>query len=377
MNILFLITHPVESASSRYCVYQFLPYLEAAGHRCTVRPFSTKALFRAIQRRGNLLTKIAHTAYCSLRRLTDILDAGRYDLVVIHREAFPFFTPAAETLVFARNRRVVYGFDDAIYAGHGESGQLRYPLLYRLKYGPGFNEVIARSLHVMAGNEVLAAHARQFNDAVSVFPTVVDLDRYTLLPKAQDGDEAVTIGWFGSNSTAPYVAGIEAPLRRLALDNDGRVRFRFYGAPDLKLDLPDFKALPFHLESEIEDLQQIDIGLMPMPDTPWTQGKCAFKAIQYMALGGVAVVSPVGAATELVKDGTNGFHAVNEQQWHSVLNRLVRDPALRRQIGVNARQTIERGYSLQVWGPRFAKLIEDIVSSGKHIPARIWMNECV
>jgi glycosyltransferase involved in cell wall biosynthesis len=85
----------------------------------------------------------------------------------------------------------------------------------------------------------------------------------------------------------------------------------------------------------------------------------------------------VGAATELVKDGTNGFHAVNEQQWHSVLNRLVRDPALRRQIGVNARQTIERGYSLQVWGPRFAKLIEDIVSSGKHIPARIWMNECV
>jgi glycosyltransferase involved in cell wall biosynthesis len=377
MNILFLIVHPIESGTSRYCVYQYIPYLEAAGHRCTIRPFTTNKLFRMIHRRGGLLTKIAHTAYCSIRRIADVLWASKYDLVVIHREAFLFFTPVVERMVFARNRRIVYAFDDAVYAGHGEIRPHHHSLLYRHKYGSGINDVITRSVHVMPGNEVLAAHARQFNDAVSIFPTVVDLDRYTLLPKDVTCDNPVTIGWVGSASTAPYLTALEGPLRRLAMKYPGRIRFRFYGVPQLRLDLPDFKALPFCLESEIDDLRTIDIGLMPMPDTPWTRGKCAFKSIQYMALGAVAVVSPVGAATELVKDGTNGFYATGEEQWFAVLDRLIDDAPLRCQIGCRARQTIERSYCLQVWAPRFVKLLEDIAGSDQPLPGRSWTNECV
>jgi glycosyltransferase involved in cell wall biosynthesis len=341
-------------------VYQFVPYLEAAGHHCTVRPFSTRTLFRTLHQRGNLLTKIAHTVYCSLRRLADVLRAGRYDLVVIHREAFPFFTPAVERLVFARNRNVVYSFDDAVYAGHGESSSLRHPLLYRLKYSSGVNEVIARSVHVMAGNEVLASHARQFNDAVSIFPTVVDLDHYTLLPKAQDGDKAVTIGWSGYSSTAPYVAAIEAPLRRLAVDHPGRVRFLCIGAPDMKLDLPDFEALPFRLESVVEDLRKIDIGLMPMPDTPWTRGKCSFKAIQYMALGIPTIASPVGMNNDLIQHNENGLFASGPEEWYQSISRLVADAPLRSSLGMAGRATVAQGYSLQIWGPRLVSLLESI-----------------
>jgi glycosyltransferase involved in cell wall biosynthesis len=376
MNILFLTTHPIESGSPRYCVYQFIPYFEAAGHRCTVRPFSTKALFRALQQPGHNVLKALHATYCTFRRFVDIVRADSYDLVVIHREAFPFFNPIIESLFIGLSKKVVYSFDDAVYAGHGESSPLHQSLLYRIKYGSGFNKIIARSVHVTTGNEVLAAHARQFNSAVSIFPTVVDLDRYTLQPNAEKGNKPVTIGWFGSNSTAPYLSTVEAPLRKLAADHQGRVKFLFFGAPDLRLDIPGLEVRPFHLESEIDDLRQIDIGLMPMPDTPWTRGKCAFKAIQYMALGAATVVSPVGAATKLVEDGVNGFHALNDEEWYSVLDRMIRDAALRHQIGLNARRTVERGYCLQVWGPRFVELLEDIVCSEKPIPARKWMNEC-
>jgi hypothetical protein len=330
-----------------------------------------------MHRRGRLLTKIAHTLWCTLRRILDAVQAGKYDLVVIHREVFPFFTPAFEHVILARNRHTLYAFDDAVYAGHGESKALRNSMLYRFKYGAGVNKVIARSLHVMAGNEVLASHARGLNPSVSIFPTVVDLDQYTLQPDIKTGNRPVTIGWFGSNSTAPYLAAVEAPLQRLAKVHPGRVRFRFFGAPYLNLDLPDFKAMPFCLQSEIDDLRQIDIGLMPMPDTAWTRGKCAFKAIQYMALAAVAVVSPVGAATQLVDDGKNGFYAANGDEWYSVLDRLVCNPALRRQIGANARKTIEQEYSLQTWGPRLVALLEDIVTSEDPIPGRIWTNQCV
>jgi glycosyltransferase involved in cell wall biosynthesis len=284
-----------------------------------------------------------------------------YDLVVIHREAFPFFTPAMEKMVFARNRRVVYSFDDAVYAGHQDTSTLNHRLLYRIKYGPGINEVLRRSMHVIAGSEVLAAHARQFNSRVSVIPTVIDLHRYIPAFESVNGDRPLTVGWYGSNSTAPYVAALEPALRRLAQANPGRVRFRFYGDPSLKLDLPDFKSLPFQLESEIEDLRQIEIGLMPMPDTLWTRGKCAFKAIQYMAIGAASIVSPVGMATGLVRDGVNGFHAGDTERWYNCMQQLLDDSALRRRFRLEARRTIEREFCLQVWGPRFVRLLEDVI----------------
>ena len=149
MNILFLVGHPIENASSRYCVYQFVPYLEAAGHKCTVRPFSTTRLYRILHQPGKILTKSTHMLWCTFRRLADVLQAGKYDLVIIHREAFPFLTPAIENLVFARNPRVVYAFDDAVYIGHGDHRQedhSKRSLLYRLKYGSGVNRVIAKSI---------------------------------------------------------------------------------------------------------------------------------------------------------------------------------------------------------------------------------------
>jgi glycosyltransferase involved in cell wall biosynthesis len=371
VNILFLVAHPIENASSRYCVYQFVPYFEAAGHKCTVRPFSTQRLYRVLHKPGLILTKSAHMLWCTFRRFADVFQANKYDLVIIHREAFPFLTPVMENFVFSRNPRVVYAFDDAIYVGHGdhssENHSRRSPL-YRLKYGSGVNKIITRSIHVMAGNEVLALHSRQFNNSVSIFPTVIDLEQYTLSPRGRSAEGPVTIGWCGSHSTAPYLASIVNPLRSLAKDFPGKVRFRFFGAPELALNLPDFEARPFCLSSEISDLRQIDIGLMPMPDTEWTRGKCAFKAVQYMALGAAAVVSPVGASAKLVENGVNGFLATTEEEWYSILRRLILDADLRHRIGQNARETIERRYSVQVWAPQFLNMLEEIGSTGCAFP---------
>ena len=98
-----------------------------------------------------------------------------------------------------------------------------------------------------------------------------------------------------------------------------------FGHPQRKLGLPNFSSHPFSLVSEIEDLKSIDIGIMPMPDNEWTRGKCAFKAIQYMALGIPAVCSPIGMTTELVQHGLNGFCARTPAEWFTALNRIITD----------------------------------------------------
>src|SRR5579872_5833645 len=102
-KVLFLVAHPIEDAGCRYRVYQFVPYLQSAGYECEVAPFSTKNLFLALRRRGHFLSKTLHTIYCSARRLLQLARVAQFDLVVIHREAFPFLTPALENVVLRRS----------------------------------------------------------------------------------------------------------------------------------------------------------------------------------------------------------------------------------------------------------------------------------
>jgi hypothetical protein len=181
-------------------------------------------LFRALQREGKLATKVWQTIYCALRRLARLVSLSRFDVVVIHREAFPFFTPFVERWVLRSHSTVVYSFDDAVYRGHGDVSRLNHPWLYRLKYGRGYDEVIGRSAHVIAGSRILAEHASKHNDCVSVIPTVVDCDEVSYKPPRQYDSAPVTIGWMGSRSTARYLSLIEPVLMEIARVHRDRVR---------------------------------------------------------------------------------------------------------------------------------------------------------
>lgn len=359
-RVLFLTAYPMEAASDRYRVYRLLPYLERAGLYCEVRPFATPALYRAIQS-GDLIRQLSFTPLCSLRRFADLARLSHYDLVVINREAFPLFMPLVEKIILNIHPRVVFAFDDAIHVGHREMNGWKNPAMYRLKYGRRVEEVLRRCVHVVAGNEFLAEYARRVNARVSVIPTVVDLEHYSYQPPAR-GLETLTIGWVGSRSTSPYLLDLEEALRALAEKHPGRIRFRFVGDPKRRLNLPNYQSLPFRLDREIDDLRGMDIGIMPMPDNEWTRGKCSFKAIQYMALGIPTVVSPVGTAAQLVTDGVNGLWARNSQEWFTGLDRLVRDEELRMRLSQAGRGTIERGYSTEIWGPRFASLLAQVAT---------------
>jgi glycosyltransferase involved in cell wall biosynthesis len=361
-RVLFLVAHPIGDAGCRYRVYQFVPYLENAGYECVVAPFSTARLFRGLRHKGHFASKVLHTVYCSIRRFLQLAQVAQFDLVVIHREVFPFFTPALENAVLRRTRKVMFSFDDATYAGHHDVGALNHPFLYRLKYGRGVDEVLRRCAHVVAGNRILGDYARAFNPRVTVIPTVVDCDYYRYQePKAKD-NVPIAVGWMGSRSTVSYLQFVEPALKAIGRRYPGRVQFRFFGHPDYKPDLPDLSSLPFQLGSEIEDLHSLDIGIMPMPDTDWTRGKCAFKAVQYMATGAVAVASPVGVTTDLIAHNHNGFLARSVDEWFHFLSMLIENHELRRRLSLRARRTIEDSYSLRVWAPCFVSVFDELTN---------------
>jgi glycosyltransferase involved in cell wall biosynthesis len=368
-KLLFITPNPIQSASERYRIFQFLPYLERAGFACTVRPFATRALHRAIQGE-RLATKLLLTPFCYMRRMSELAAFSRYDVVVVHRGIFPFPWPALEKMLIRRHPKVIFDFDDAIHIGHRDTAMTKYPWIYRLKYGPGLNGMLRYFNHVIAGNRTLGEHALQFNSHVSIVPTVVDLDQYEYR-SPRPSDDVFTIGWVGSRSTSPYLLEMEPALRQLSEAHPGKIRFRLYGHPQRKLNLPNFESLPFSLASEIEDLRTFDIGIMPLPDNDWTRGKCAFKAIQYMALGIPTVTSPVGMATELIQHNVNGFWARTLREWFESLNRLVTDAELRRRFAEEGRKTIEAHYSLQTWGPRVAELLGQVLEEPSPVPSSV------
>jgi glycosyltransferase involved in cell wall biosynthesis len=267
---------------------------------------------------------------------------------------------SARSVTQARRPSAIFSFDDAMYAGHDDVSRLNHPRLYSWKYGSGYDEVIRRSSHVLVGNRILAEYARKLNSNVSVIPTVVDCGKYSVKAVQRDASQPVTIGWMGSHSTAPYLSAIEPALRCLAKVHAGKVRFRFIGDPGYKLDVPQSESVPFQLDHEIEHLHSLDIGLMPLPDTEWTRGKCAFKAIQYMAGGVPVVASPVGVTLDVIQHNVNGLLARSADEWFHALDRLMCDLDLRERVAIAARRTVEEAYSLEVWGPRFVELFDQL-----------------
>jgi glycosyltransferase involved in cell wall biosynthesis len=85
---------------------------------------------------------------------------------------------------------------------------------------------------------------------------------------------------------------------------------------------------------------------MPLADDDWTRGKCAFKALQYMAAGMPTVCSPVGANVEVVEDGVDGLLPKDNDGWVEAMTRLAASPALRARMGEAARRKVEGRYTV-------------------------------
>lgn len=347
MKVLLLTRYGQQGASSRMRFLQYQPWLHEADFECVVSPLFDDAMLARKYKRGTYGLLDLLLAYW--RRICALLEQNQFDLVWIEKEALPWF-PAWLERWFLRGRPYVLDFDDAIF----HSYDLHRFAWVRQIYGRRIDVLMRGARLVVAGNHYLANRAVGAGaKRVEIIPTVVDLLRY--IPKqTYSVEHKPRIVWIGSPYTTTYLREIAEPLAALAKRQP--FTLRIIGGGALIMPGVNVEVLPWSNDTEAALIAECDIGIMPLQDTPWEQGKCAYKLIQYMACGLPAVASPIGANCDVVIDGETGFLADTPIAWVEKLESLLRDSALRQRLGRAGRARVEVEYCLQQTAPRLIRL---------------------
>jgi len=304
---------------------------------------------------GSQLARVQATlqARRRLRRRLAALD-GELDVALVQRQVDLLPTLALERRV-ADRRRLVLDVDDAIWLDSSrEAGGHRLALLKgtarKLRW------LARRADTVVAGNETLADWLGRYAREVIVVPSLVEHRDFPPRSHAQSG--RIVLGWLGSPSTAPALAALREPLRALAR-NAGKIEFELLvvgGPPPAAPGIP-VREERWSEESEREFLRTVDIGLMPLPDNAWTRGKCAYKALQYMAAGIPVVADDVGISAAAIGHEQGGLIVPAGGDWVEPLRELGSDARMRSQLGRTGRDRVAEGYSVEAWAPVLAHVL--------------------
>lgn len=356
-RLLVLSRYSRLGASSRLRTMQYRPWLEDAGFNVEYA-----ALFDDdyLQKLYSGQKSETHLLRYYRQRISKLRQRPKPKLAWIEYETLPWLPWIVEQALLPTSVPIVSDYDDALF--HRYDLHKLPPVRWFL--GRKIDQVMQHSQLVTAGNTYLAdraLHARAGH--VEIVPTVVDLAQYTVRSEPSTTPSA-HVGWIGTPNTWHVFGKNLYDQLNNTLGVHG-ARFKAVGA---KLEAQSSGALdivPWSEETEVSAIQSMDIGVMPLTDTPWARGKCGYKLIQYMACGLPVVASPVGVNKDIVEHGVNGFLAETDKEWRSAIETLLSDAELRRRMGAAGRKKVEESYSLQVWGPRVAQMFRRVADEGR------------
>ena len=271
------------------------------------------------------------------------LEASASNLtILLSRQASPFSAGALEAALLSRAARGVYDFDDALYNDEASWTRLIWSK----------SKVWTRSVEaadvVIAGSDELADAASSHSDNVVVIPSCVEPNRY--VPKSSyelhNGPRAV---WIGSPATEPFLAALAEPLLSLHKHFGLRVTVISAGTSSLGRIDSIVDRIPWALDTFAAALADADFGVMPLADTPYTRGKCAYKLLQYAAAGLPLVGSPVGANATVLR-AMGGLAATTDSEWFDAMSSILEFSVQKRcEMGSEMRRAVTENYSFAAW----------------------------
>jgi glycosyltransferase involved in cell wall biosynthesis len=350
-SILLLTRYGRNGSSSRIRCCNYISSLRHAGFEITNASFFGDDYLNQLYQKKpyNYLYFIRDYA----KRVRRLLTVKSYDLIWVEKEVLPWL-PAWFERTLLSGIPVVVDYDDAWSLRYAEHHNFFIRRLLPRK----LETIVKNATIVIAGNPVIADWARKSGASrVVEIPTVVDLTHYPVKPIP---DGPFTVGWIGTPVTESYLKIIAGPLRQIQKKFGARIRI-IGGSQDFSIEGVNIDLVPWCESTEASELGSCHVGVMPLNDAPWEQGKCGYKLIQYMASARATVASPVGFNRTIVSNNHTGFFATSPDDWVGALSVLATDPELLRNFGRAGRKRVEERFSLNVLAPKIVQLFCDLL----------------
>lgn len=351
LRVLVLTKYDSKGASSRLRSIQYFREIEKNGIELEHSPLFDDIYLENLYSGEKISAVYVLKRY--LKRFLKLFLAKQYDLLWIEKELFPWMPLNIEGLLNFFGVRYIVDYDDAIF--HNYDNNPRKIVRFFLKNK--IPNVMKNAKLVTVCNGYLKQKALDSGSKnIEIIPTVVDIEKYNTLYDTKN--EVLTIGWIGTPSTEKYIIELLPMFEKLSLMLNFKIVI--IGGKNFMSGTCKYEILPWSQETESLMIEKIDIGIMPLLDSKWEQGKCGYKLIQYMACGKPVVASSVGMNCEIIEEGLNGFLVKSNDEWMSAIMKLS-DLDSRIKLGKYARQKVEKTFSLQsTTDKRIQYIIENV-----------------
>ena len=320
-KVLFIANHRKDRApSQRFRFEQYLNYLNQNRYDCHLSNLFSESDDKTFYAKGNFIAKISIFLKTLLKRYTEINNISQYDIVYISREAHKIGSSFLERKIKNSGVKIIYDFDDAIWKKDMSKANRWFKWL---KNPDKTKNIIALADLVVAGNQYLKDYALNYNSNVVIIPTTIDTDYYK--PKSKPENKKVYIGWSGSITTIKHFELAIPFLSKIKEMYQDKISIKVIGDKNYFNESLKIKGINWILSDEIKELSSFDIGIMPLENNEWSNGKCGLKGLQYMDLEIPTIMSPVGVNSEIIINRHNGFLAEDTIDWVNSISQLIED----------------------------------------------------
>jgi glycosyltransferase involved in cell wall biosynthesis len=353
-RIIFFTKYTYAGASSRYRVYQYLPYFVNRDFDVLVKPFFSDDYLTS-KYQGNRVSKL-YLFKRYLNRIRDVFAISGSDLIYVEYELLPFFFPLLERWLKFKKINYVVDYDDAIFHNYDSHPNSFVKWLFRNK----IPRVIENAQKVITGSQYLTQFALKYNKNLVEIPTSIDFVKYEPNTSRSKSD-IFTIGWIGTPSSSKNVLSILSPLKKFLATYPSRLLL--IGFDYTLSDYVNYEQIELITWSEFKEvtlIKSFDLGIMPLDRTPFNQGKCGFKLIQYMACGLPTISTPLIANVNIDRGNGNLFASTNEEWFNALKEIYLNYEYFISEVGKKNMDTVKKHYSVQANYPSMIEAITEL-----------------
>ncbi len=347
-TIIFYPKYGEQSPSYRIRFLSYKTYLEKNNLKVKTKELFNESFYNK-KIYQNKIKKIK-LIYFYFRRVLDLLFRKKPFIAITHVELLPYIPFIAELILKLRKISYIVDVDDAVYLRFKNRNRFLY-LLDKIK----FNYMFKNAYYIYAGNLFHVNYIKNINSNILYIPTIIDFEKYKTNLYIKK-NRTFTVVWIGTPSTSSYLMGIIPILNKLK--DEININIKLIGADKNLLNQLNCEFVEWDINSEVHEISECHLGIMPLHDTMWELGKCGYKILQYMSLKLPVVASPIGVNKEIIKDNFNGMLAKNDEDWYNKIKILIDKPSLYNKISTNGYKTAKENFDLNLYKELYLKNIK-------------------